>query len=37
MSNAYWDEPTGELCPECNNMLVTKNGKVKCSNCDYEK
>lgn len=34
---AYWDEPTGELCPECNNMLVTKNGKVKCSNCDYEK
>ena len=24
---AYWDEPTGELCPECNNMLVTKMEK----------
>ena len=34
---AYWDRPTGELCPECNSMLVSKNGKIKCSNCDYEK
>lgn len=34
---AYWDKPTGELCPNCNSMLVEKKGIVKCSNCDYEK
>lgn len=34
---AYWDKPTGELCPECNNMLVEKKNQVKCSSCDYEK
>ena len=34
---AAWDLPTGELCPECNNLLVEKNNIIKCSNCDYEK
>lgn len=34
---AYWDMPTGDLCPECQNMLVSKNGKIKCSSCSYEK
>ena len=33
---AYWDMPTGKKCPECNSMLVTKDGKVKCSACDYK-
>ena len=32
---AYWDKPIGKKCPECNEMLVEKNGKVKCSSCDY--
>ncbi len=34
---AYWDQPTGEKCPECGNMLTTKKNKIKCSSCDYEK
>lgn len=34
---ATWDIPTGELCPECKNLLVEKNNKIKCSKCDYEK
>ena len=36
---ATWDIPTGEICPECNSLLVNKNSKVKCSNleCKYEK
>ena len=34
---AYWDKPVGEKCPECNSMLVEKDGKTKCSSCDYEK
>ena len=33
---AYWDKPTGGKCPECSEMLVEKNGKVKCSSCDYK-
>lgn len=32
---AYWDKPTGELCPNCKSMLVEKKDLVKCSNCDY--
>lgn len=36
-SFASWDMPTGESCPECGNHLVEKNGKIKCSSCDYEK
>ena len=34
---AYWDKPINELCPSCNAMLTEKNGKVKCSSCDYVK
>ncbi len=34
---AYWDMPTGEVCPECGKMLVIKNDKTKCSECSYEK
>lgn len=34
---AYWDKPIGEKCPECNSMLVEKDGKIKCSSCDYKK
>ena len=34
---AYWDKPTGEMCPECSSMLVEKKDKIKCSSCDYEK
>lgn len=30
--------PTGKICPECGNLLVTKNNIIKCSNseCKYE-
>ena len=34
---AYWDKPTGEKCPNCNEMLVEKNDKIKCSKCEYDK
>ena len=35
---ATWDKPTGEICPNCKNLLVeTKSGTIKCSSCDYEK
>ena len=34
---AYWDKPTGELCPDCKSMLTEKKGKIKCSSCEYEK
>ena len=34
---AYWDKPIGEKCPNCNEMLVEKNNKIKCSKCEYEK
>lgn len=34
---ATWDIPTGELCPECNELLVNKNNKIVCSSCKYEK
>ena len=34
---ALWDMPTGELCPDCGKLLVNKNGKVKCSECAFEK
>lgn len=35
---ATWDMPTGKICPECGNLLVTKNNIIKCSNseCKYE-
>ena len=38
--NAYWGQPTGEKCPDCEALLVTDKGKeVKCSNkgCGYKK
>ena len=34
---ATWDMPTGEKCPECKKLLVLKNGKIKCSECNYVK
>ena len=34
---AYWDKPTGSVCPECGKMLTEKNGTIKCSECDYNK
>ena len=34
---ALWDKPTGELCPECQSLLVEKKDGIKCSNCDYTK
>ena len=34
---AYWDLPTGEICPKCGEMLVIKNNEIKCSKCDYKK
>ncbi len=32
---ATWDMPIMEKCPECEEMLVEKDGKVKCSSCDH--
>ena len=32
---AYWDEPTGEKCPKCSEMLIKKNDEIKCSSCGY--
>ncbi len=34
---ALWDKPTGDYCPNCHGILVAKNKKIKCVNCDYEK
>lgn len=34
---AYWDKPTGEVCPECGNMLLEKKKTIHCASCDYEK
>ena len=34
---ASWDKPTGEHCPNCNNLLIEKKDKIKCISCDYEK
>ena len=33
---ALWDEPTGDVCPDCNLLLVSKKGKVYCPNCISE-
>ena len=34
-----WDEPTAELCPECNKTLFKGKGKLHCLNesCGYER
>ena len=36
---ALWDMPVDEKCPKCGEVLVIKNGKLKCNNkdCDFEK
>ena len=34
-TNAYWDEPTGDKCPNCSALLVKKGKCIKCSSCDY--
>ena len=34
---ALWDRPTGDVCPECGKVLVEKSGKIKCSECSFEK
>jgi DNA topoisomerase I len=37
---ALWGKPTGEKCPDCEQLLVEdKKGEIKCSNkgCDYKK
>lgn len=42
-SYALWDEPTGETCPDCGELLVkrnTKNGEIICCSnrkCGYKK
>lgn len=37
---ALWNEPTGEKCPDCSSLLVTKHLKkgdvVACSKCKYK-
>ena len=34
---ATWDKPTGELCPECKELLVESKDGIKCSSCEYRK
>ncbi len=34
---ALWDKPINEKCPNCGEILVEKNDKIKCSKCGYEK
>ncbi len=34
---ATWYEPTGEICPNCKNLLVTKNKNIICEECGYTK
>lgn len=38
--NAYWGEPTGKNCPDCDALMIqdNKTGKIKCSNreCGYK-
>lgn len=38
---AIWDPPTGELCPECGELLVHKKNRnvdeIRCENCGYIK
>ena len=31
---ALWDKPTGEICPTCGGLIVSKNDKTYCPNCD---
>ena len=34
---AFWDMPTGDVCPNCGKLLLIKNKKIHCSGCDYVK
>ena len=34
---ATWDMPINEKCPECGEILVSKNDQIKCSKCDYKR
>lgn len=34
---ATWYEPTGEVCPNCKDLLVIKNKNVVCNECGYVK
>ena len=34
---ASWYKPVDEKCPKCDNYLIEKNGKIVCSECEYEK
>ena len=34
---ATWYEPTGEICPNCKNLLVKKNKNILCEECGYTK
>ena len=38
--NAYWGQPTGEKCPDCDSLLIkNKEGEIVCSDkgCGYKK
>ena len=34
---AFWDKPTGEICPKCSGLLLGKGKKIYCGSCDYIK
>lgn len=33
---AFWDKPTGKMCPECGSVLLEKKDGIACSSCDYK-
>lgn len=33
---ALWYKPTGNKCPECNDLLVEKKKEIVCNKCDYK-
>lgn len=33
---AFWDKPTGKMCPECGSILLEKKDGIACSSCDYK-
>ena len=32
---AVWDKPTGEICPKCGGLIVSKEDGNKCNDCNY--
>ena len=36
-SYALWDEPTGEVCPECGLLMVKKGKRIYCPECTSKK